>query len=908
MAVTLTINGNDYSFPQAGEAPGWGAAVTNWATAVTQGMLQKAGGAFTLTAEVDFGATYGLKSEYYKSRAFAVATSGVVRFGNDEYLSWRDAANSTDLALGVNSSDVLEFDGNPIVTLSLGTAEHVLKMNSGGTAYEWAAITDANIDASAAIAYSKLDLVDSLVDADINSAAAIAYSKLNLAGSIVDADINTSAAIAYSKLATLTADRVLSTNNSGVITVLDTTTYPSLTELSYVKGVTSAIQTQIGSKVTKTGDALSGTFTGTPTFSGDVTFSSTGAITLPSGTSAQQPGSPVNGMIRYNSDSTSFEGYAGGAWGSIGGASGGINYAEGSASAESGVGNWAAYADAAGTTPVDGSGGSPNITITRSTSSPLRGTAQFLVTKDAANRQGEGVSLPFTIDSADTNTVLSLKFDYNGGVSANYIADDLKVFIYDVTNATLIYPQGDCGLKATKTGFATTFVTTNSVSYRLIVHNTSSSNTTAYTFAFDNVYIGPQELTYGVPMEDWTSFTPVVYEGTNNKSADFTTLTGFYKRSGDTIDIWCNLLKNGSGGSGSGQFGVGLPSGLTAGAGATRHPGAFVYSSAGSPVDNQLSGSIGEGTSTIGAIDLGVGGVSFSTLATANQNIILKASLPIAQWANSSVWLSSAKAEYVSHDGTNIVYGPAGAALETDTPAGTNEQYTITSGFSSIQPTDKFAVQVQYPGSNVWIDAPDATIDALSNDGSNYVGIGVWHNGTDVILIRGKYRSGGSKTWATAAAGYRVRVVKYPGVIQSAQPNAIKWQTKYLLADSAATSGVLSNLAFNNLVIGKTYRYTFHALIDHSGTVDSRYNAQLINSDSLGTNILTYLQGGESNGGSKPNELSATGIFVATDSNLNYQVVGNPSGNTTLRGDATLPETYLTLEELPYHVQTTEWT
>jgi microcystin-dependent protein len=61
-------------------------------------------------------------------------------------------------------------------------------------------IADANISATAAIAYSKLDLADSIVDADINSAASIAYSKLALSDSIVNADINSAAAIAYSKL------------------------------------------------------------------------------------------------------------------------------------------------------------------------------------------------------------------------------------------------------------------------------------------------------------------------------------------------------------------------------------------------------------------------------------------------------------------------------------------------------------------------------------------------------------------------------------------------------------------------------------------------------------------------------------------------------------------------------------
>lgn len=44
-----------------------------------------------------------------------------------------------------------------------------------------------------------------------------------------------------------------------------------------------------------------------------------GAAMLPAGTTAQRPGSPVAGEVRANTDTSKFEGYIGGAWGSIGG-------------------------------------------------------------------------------------------------------------------------------------------------------------------------------------------------------------------------------------------------------------------------------------------------------------------------------------------------------------------------------------------------------------------------------------------------------------------------------------------------------------------------------------------------------------------------------------------------------------
>jgi len=49
------------------------------------------------------------------------------------------------------------------------------------------------------------------------------------------------------------------------------------------------------------------------------TSSSTSSLQLPAGTTAQRTGSPVNGMLRYNSTDGAFEGYAAGAWGAIGG-------------------------------------------------------------------------------------------------------------------------------------------------------------------------------------------------------------------------------------------------------------------------------------------------------------------------------------------------------------------------------------------------------------------------------------------------------------------------------------------------------------------------------------------------------------------------------------------------------------
>ena len=80
-----------------------------------------------------------------------------------------------------------------------------------------------------------------------------------------------------------------------------------------------------GNKLTGLGD---GTVAGdsvefaqftTPTFTGDVTCESTGFILVPKGTTAERPVTPVEGEIRYNTDTAQFEGYADGDWGQLGG-------------------------------------------------------------------------------------------------------------------------------------------------------------------------------------------------------------------------------------------------------------------------------------------------------------------------------------------------------------------------------------------------------------------------------------------------------------------------------------------------------------------------------------------------------------------------------------------------------------
>lgn len=247
MSVPLTINGVTFSYPQQFDL-NWGPTLTNWSTAVTNGMLQKAGGSFTLTSEVDFGGSFGLKALSYKSRETNIADTGILRLGNDSTgIVWRNFLNNGNLALTVNASNQLTFNGTPIAASSSLTDAHIFVGNALNQPVDVAMTGDIGIDNAGATSIQT--------------------------GVIVDADVNASAAIALSKLAPTTAYYWYIGNASGVLTPLGVTASRAVvtdangspvastataTEVGYLSGVGSAIQTQINARLPLSGGTMSG--------------------------------------------------------------------------------------------------------------------------------------------------------------------------------------------------------------------------------------------------------------------------------------------------------------------------------------------------------------------------------------------------------------------------------------------------------------------------------------------------------------------------------------------------------------------------------------------------------------------------------------------------------------------------
>ncbi len=210
-------------------------------------------------------------------------------------------------------------------------------------------------------------------------------------------------------------------------------------------------------------------------------------------------------ILLYDSSASRWN-MIGGSYGGGGGGDGLTNFV--SASDGSSLTGWSTYADAAATSPVDGTGGSPSSTLASSTDSSLVGAENFLWTKSAANRQGEGFSYAFSIDEGYQSKPITVSFMYKIA-SGTYVDGDMTVWLYDVTNSVLIQPSAYSILNASgatiqKCEFQTA---SNSTSYRLIVH-TSSVSAAAYTLRFDSISVSPNTYNSGAVVTEPVAYTP----------------------------------------------------------------------------------------------------------------------------------------------------------------------------------------------------------------------------------------------------------------------------------------------------------------------------------------------------------------------------------------------------------------
>jgi len=236
-----------------------------------------------------------------------------------------------------------------------------------------------------------------------------------------------------------------------------------------------------------------------------------------------------------------------------------INYIK-NPDAEIDASGWATYADAAGTQPVDGTGGIPGSTWTRLALTTLRGSALFQFSKTNANVQGEGVSYNFTIDTADANKAMSVSFSV-ANIDNALKGGWLSVWVYDVTNARLCPISGS----NTITGngqFTLQFSTSTSTSYRLCIH-VSGTDGTGGGIYFDDFYVGPTYLPSAPAMSDWQDGGAITITSTGTSPTKGTTARDkvWWRRVGDSMEIRYEFRQTTVGTLGTGSYRLAIPGG-----------------------------------------------------------------------------------------------------------------------------------------------------------------------------------------------------------------------------------------------------------------------------------------------------------------------------------------------------------
>lgn len=145
MSILVPFNGVNYIIPTPGEV-GWGSNLDAFFVAIGAGSLQKTGGNFTLSAPINFGPSFGLSALTFSGQGSNTATGGLFNLAAADTINFRNTGNTANLALGINGSNQLTFNGVPIESSAL-TSAHIFVGNASNVATDIAmsgAVTISN--------------------------------------------------------------------------------------------------------------------------------------------------------------------------------------------------------------------------------------------------------------------------------------------------------------------------------------------------------------------------------------------------------------------------------------------------------------------------------------------------------------------------------------------------------------------------------------------------------------------------------------------------------------------------------------------------------------------------------------------------------------------------------------------
>lgn len=681
--------------------------------------------------------------------------------------------------------------------------------DAAGTGNSISNISNSSIAAGAAIDASKI------ADGSVSNAEFQTLSDIST-GSTIQTQLNAKQATitgGASSITTsnLTASKALQSDASGKVEASSV----SNTELGYLSGVTSGIQSQLNNKepsfstlaISKGGtgqstqqaaiNALVGTQTANRVLRSDGTNMSLSQVALGTDVSGQLPlanggtganyassNALLNGVLPtqtgnankfLKSDGTNTS------WASAGGGVG-KNYLQDFYDADSAITVQQSVGDTVGSSTRSNPtrfGSSTNADlISQSTNSSLRGTTNYLI---AFTANAQFVETPlFTLDGSDLGKAMSVQMDVTG-VGAD---DDVQVYAVRYNSSNVLQERIPiAGSASATTPFSAKLPTgTKTFNGFFIPSSTSNDqyairilrNANNTSMRIDALVVGPQQVLQGAIVTDWQSFAPTVigFGAESSKSA-------FYRRVGNVMEVRCEFV----GGISTAVTGsVALPTGFTVDSTTitTTSPVGYHFTSKGAADKKGGAVLVAGGGTVFNFSNFGTFGTTATNpLAAALGTAICEngdqfcfyASIPITEWQSNTQQAARAVEEYAwnsnTADGSNLTafgYGPSGIAI----PSVTSTSDKRVRFQTPILATDKFELEINISPGDQWVPYGNSYIGGGITQTQGITFFRVSGTTTDVDVRFGSAGFAGTPStagaqWPTISATTKWRLKKISG-------------------------------------------------------------------------------------------------------------------------------------------------